>query len=69
MNKGLNVSNGDYIQFLGADDMLTDKEIIKEVAVNCCDERIVCLSAPIIVVDEKMVIKKGIIIMLIIIIL
>ena len=54
MNKGVKIASGDYIQIIGADDCLIDKDIIKRVIVDLeNNDGVDIFSAGIILVDEK----------------
>lgn len=52
MNKGIDVSSGDYIYFLGADDCLVDVDVIRAIS-SFLNEESDLLSAPVWIVDEK----------------
>lgn len=52
LNKGINLSTGDYIQILGSDDSLINDSIIYDI-VKTINDDIDILSAPVWVIDES----------------
>lgn len=50
-NKGIILSTGDYIAFIGSDDSYCNKNVIADIVRNI-DKNVSVLSAPIIIVDE-----------------
>ncbi len=58
MNKGILRANGDYIQFLNADDFFVDKDIIKKVVNKLKKFLPDILSFPVWIVDEKLCMQR-----------
>lgn len=57
MNKGLDCAKGEYVYFLGADDTLYNKNVLKDIE-NYLDNKIDILSGNVYLVDRNLNMKK-----------